>query len=81
MLGIDETSLDPDLGRSRIDPGYFVQLLMNIAVYMSGYTDEAVIRHGLEHDRIPFIEKPFRTQAIAGKVRHLLDAKRKAAVG
>ncbi len=50
-------------------------------LYMSGYTDDAVIRHGLEHDRIPFIEKPFRTQAIAGKVRHLLDTKRKVALG
>jgi two-component system cell cycle sensor histidine kinase/response regulator CckA len=48
-------------------------------LYMSGYTDDAMIRHGLEHDRIPFIEKPFRTHAIASKVRNLLDARRKLA--
>ncbi len=45
-------------------------------LYMSGYTDDAVIRHGLEHDRIPFIEKPFKPQTIASKVRHLLDRRR-----
>lgn len=43
-------------------------------LYMSGYTDDAVIRHGIEYDRIPFIEKPFRTYALAWKVRQLLDA-------
>jgi two-component system cell cycle sensor histidine kinase/response regulator CckA len=35
MLGEDiviETSLDPDLGHVRIDPGYLVQVLMNLAV-------------------------------------------------
>jgi PAS domain S-box-containing protein len=42
-------------------------------LYMSGYTDDAMIRHGLEHDQIPFIEKPFRNHALAGKVRTLLD--------
>jgi PAS domain S-box-containing protein len=46
-------------------------------LYMSGYTDDAMLRHGLEHDQIPFIEKPFRSHALAGKVRHLLDTKAK----
>jgi two-component system cell cycle sensor histidine kinase/response regulator CckA len=46
-------------------------------LYMSGYTDDAVLRHGLEHDRIPFIEKPFRSHTLASKVRHLLDQKAK----
>jgi CheY-like chemotaxis protein len=44
-------------------------------LYMSGYTDDAMIRHGLEHDQIPFIEKPFRSHALAGKVRSLIDAR------
>ncbi len=42
-------------------------------LYMSGYTDDAVLRHGLQHDQIPFIEKPFRSHVLASKVRHLLD--------
>jgi PAS domain S-box-containing protein len=42
-------------------------------LYMSGYTDDAMIRHGLEHEHIPFIEKPFRNHVLAAKVRNLLD--------
>jgi len=42
-------------------------------LYMSGHTDDAVLRHGVEHDHVPFLEKPFPGHALAGKVRHLLD--------
>jgi len=42
-------------------------------LYMSGYADEA-IRHVLLVDGTPFIQKPFTPDAIARKVREVLDA-------
>jgi hypothetical protein len=44
-------------------------------LYMSGYTDDAMLRHGFEQGRFPFLRKPFSLQELAGKVREVLDAK------
>jgi signal transduction histidine kinase/ActR/RegA family two-component response regulator len=43
-------------------------------LYMSGYTEDAVLRHGVEADGAHFIQKPFATDALAQKVRQVLDA-------
>jgi CheY-like chemotaxis protein len=43
-------------------------------LYMSGYTDDAVVRHGLETSTDAFIQKPFTPQGLARKVREVLDA-------
>ena len=43
-------------------------------LYMSGYTDDAILRHGVREDGIPFLQKPFTTEALARKVREVLDA-------
>lgn len=43
-------------------------------LYMSGYTDDTVIRHGLLHDEVSFIQKPFGSLDLARKVRETLDA-------
>lgn len=42
-------------------------------LYMSGYTDDAMLRHGLEASGTHFIQKPFTTAALAQKVRAVLD--------
>ncbi len=42
-------------------------------LYMSGYTDDAVVRHGVEQGVVELIEKPFRIDALARKVRQVLD--------
>ena len=42
-------------------------------LYMSGYTDEAVIKHGVLEPGIAFIYKPFSVEALAAKVREALD--------
>jgi PAS domain S-box-containing protein len=43
-------------------------------LYMSGYTDDAILRHGVLVDGIPFLQKPFTAEALARKVREVLDS-------
>ena len=43
-------------------------------LYMSGYTDDSVVRHGVSEGSLELIEKPFRLQDFATKVREVLDA-------
>jgi two-component system, cell cycle sensor histidine kinase and response regulator CckA len=43
-------------------------------IYMSGYTDDAVVRHGVFHSTLAFIEKPITPEAMATKVRECLDS-------
>ena len=40
---------------------------------MSGYTDEAIVRHGILDAGAAFLEKPFTPDALASKVRQVLD--------
>jgi CheY-like chemotaxis protein len=42
-------------------------------LYMSGYTDDAVVRHGEFTSMDDFVQKPFSPNLLATKVRHLLD--------
>jgi signal transduction histidine kinase len=43
-------------------------------LYMSGYTDEAIVRHGVLEEGVQFLQKPFTPQGLAHKVRQVLDA-------
>ena len=42
-------------------------------LYMSGYTDEAIVQHGVLAPGIAFLHKPFTAQALAQKIREVLD--------
>jgi two-component system, cell cycle sensor histidine kinase and response regulator CckA len=42
-------------------------------LFMSGYTDDAIVHHGVLNEGTPFIQKPFTPPALARKVRELLD--------
>jgi hypothetical protein len=41
---------------------------------MSGYTDDAVVRHGVLSAETPYLQKPFSPHALASRVREVLDA-------
>jgi two-component system cell cycle sensor histidine kinase/response regulator CckA len=44
-------------------------------LFMSGYSDEAVHRHGVLGESAAFLEKPFTERALTRKVREVLDAR------
>jgi DNA-binding NarL/FixJ family response regulator len=43
-------------------------------LYMSGFTDDAIVRHGVLDDDVFFIQKPFSPDALAFKARSVLDS-------
>jgi len=43
-------------------------------LYMSGYTDDEIMRRGLNDPGISFIQKPFTAEKLAMQVRKVLDA-------
>ncbi|TAM81070.1 MAG: PAS domain-containing sensor histidine kinase [Acidobacteria bacterium] len=44
-------------------------------LYISGYTDDAIIHHGAIGPNIAFLQKPFTPAALARKVRQILEHK------
>jgi two-component system cell cycle sensor histidine kinase/response regulator CckA len=43
-------------------------------LYISGYTEEAIIQQGILEKNAPYLQKPFTPEELAKRVRELLDA-------
>ena len=65
MPGISGRALADKVGSER--PGIRV-------LYMSGYTDNAIVHHGVLDHGVTFIQKPFTPDALIKLVREVLDA-------
>ncbi|MCX8110534.1 MAG: transporter substrate-binding domain-containing protein [Syntrophorhabdaceae bacterium] len=44
-----------------------------VVLFMSGYTDNVIVHHGILKEGIEFIQKPFTLENISKKVREVLD--------
>ena len=66
-----------DFGRPRelhLDEGVAAARPDTSVLYMSGYSDDAILRHGVRKAAAHFIQKPFSIDALAHKIRETLNA-------
>ena len=43
-------------------------------LFMSGYSDDATLRAGVQAAEVAFLQKPFSSAALAAKVREVLES-------
>ena len=63
----------PRMGGKELAEGISVLSKDIKVLYMSGYTDQAIVNHGVLEPGITFLQKPFTPTEILKKVRNILD--------
>jgi FixJ family two-component response regulator len=43
-------------------------------LFISGYTDESIVQHGILDSQVEFLQKPFSVESLGKKVRQVLDS-------
>ena len=63
----------PGLGGTAVAEALRARIPALKVIFISGYNDDMVLRHGIEHDKVPFLQKPFTAEALGRLVRATLD--------
>ena len=71
----------PQMGGRKLAETLLAQHPELRVLFMSGYTDDAVVRHGVLQANTNFLQKPFTPNSLAKKVREILDHKYRRASG
>ncbi|HKA25041.1 MAG TPA: PAS domain-containing protein [Candidatus Eisenbacteria bacterium] len=68
-----------DVVMPRMNGGELAERLRHLrpqtrVLFVSGYPDDAIVRHGVRESGAPFLQKPFTYQTLTEKVREVLDS-------
>jgi two-component system cell cycle sensor histidine kinase/response regulator CckA len=58
----------PELTRQLVDQRPALRV-----IYMSGYTEDAIVQHGVLKPGIAFLNKPFTSETLGSKIREVLE--------
>ncbi len=65
----------PQVNARRLAEVLQAQRLEMKVLYISGYTEDVVIRQGIHSDKVSFLQKPFAPTSLAAKIRDVLNGR------
>ncbi|GAH16258.1 unnamed protein product, partial [marine sediment metagenome] len=63
----------PKMGGKELSEKLLLKYPKAKVLYISGYTDNAIVNHGVLDEGVSLLQKPFSAQSLTQKVRDLLD--------